>query len=277
MTTATIQNMSVPDFSAYTSSHREREYALLDVREPEEYDQEHIPGAMNLPLSELEERLEDVPRGRELVVYCRSGRRSLAGASLINETAEPAIPAIFNLDGGITAWEGKSLPDLPRVSLFSESDDFITALRRAANMEKGAYAFYSAIIERHPQSPLAPTVENLQEMERRHARSIHEMMTRHGKVPPFDDFFAGLPGDIVEGGMQLQDLLDSDQWSGPQGCLALAEIALDIEYRAFDLYKTLASRAQDPEQEQALLFLSEQEKTHIRLLAKGLPDCLGSS
>jgi rhodanese-related sulfurtransferase/rubrerythrin len=274
MTSETIRNMSASEFQAYTSSHREREYALLDVREPEEYEQEHIPGALNLPLSELEERLEDIPGDRELVVYCRSGRRSLAGASLINETSGLSTPAIFNLDGGITAWEGKDLPDLPRISLFSESDDFMTALGRAANMEKGAYAFYSAISSRMPQSPLAPTVENLQEMERRHARSIHEMMTRHGRVPPFDDFFAGLSGDVVEGGMRLEDLLDSDQWTGPQGCMALAEIALDIEYRAFDLYKTLASRTKDPEQEQALLFLAEQEKTHIRLLAKGLPACV---
>jgi rhodanese-related sulfurtransferase/rubrerythrin len=274
MTSATIQNMSASDFAAYTSSHREREYALLDVREPEEYEQEHIPGALNLPLSELEQRLEDIPSDRELVVYCRSGRRSLAGASLINESPGFSIPAIFNLDGGITAWEGKDLSDLPRINLFSESDDFLTALRRAANMEKGAYAFYSAINSRIPQSPLAPTVESLQEMERRHARSIHEMMTRHGRVPPFDDFFASLSGDVVEGGMQLEDLLHSDQWTGPQGCMALAEIALDIEYRAFDLYKTLASRAKDPEQEQALLFLAEQEKTHIRLLAKGLRGCV---
>ena len=277
MTSTQIKAMYPEDLRDYMSSHRERQYTLLDVRETEEYAQEHIPGSLNLPLSELEQRLEDIPRDKDVVVYCRSGRRSMAGSALITEHPETRIPEIFNLEGGIVAWEGKTLPDFPKVTLFDDQDDFISVLHRAANMEKGAYAFYSAIINRQPQSPLASTVENLQEMERKHARAVHQMMTRQGDVGPFDEFFAGLSGNIVEGGMQLEDLLASDRWTDLGGCMALAEIALDIEYRAFDLYKSLASRAEDPEQKQALLFLSEQEKTHIRLLVKGLPDCVQGS
>jgi len=274
MTSIQIKTMYPEDLRDFMSTHRERQYTLLDVRETEEYAQEHIPGALNLPLSELEQRLEDIPRDKELVMYCRSGRRSMAGATLIADHPDARIPGIFNLNGGIAAWEGTLLPDFPKIALFDDRDDFMTVLSRAADMEKGAFAFYSAIINRWPESPLTPIVDNLQEMEHRHARAVHEMMSRHGSVPHFDKFFAHLPGDLVEGGMQLEDLFDSDHWEGLGGCMALAEIALDLEYRAFDLYKNLASRAENPEQEQALLFLSEQEKTHIRLLAKGLPGCV---
>lgn len=274
MKDSVITSIYPEDLRDYMSSHRERRYTLLDVRETEEYEQEHIPGALNLPLSELEDRLEDIPRDKDLVVYCRSGRRSMAGAALITEQAEQRVPSVYNLSGGITAWEGKILEDIPRISLFDDQDDFLTVLHRAADMEKGAYAFYSAITQRLPRSPLAPTVENLQEMEHKHARAVHAMMARHGDVAPFEEFFAGLSGQIVEGGMELEDLLDENRWVEIGGCMALAEIAMDIEYRAFDLYKHLASRSEDPEQEQALLFLSEQEKTHIRLLAKGLRGCV---
>lgn len=57
---------------------------LLDVRTPEEFRDEHVPGAVNVPLQELTARLGEVgPRDRTVVVYCRSGRRSAEAARLL--------------------------------------------------------------------------------------------------------------------------------------------------------------------------------------------------
>lgn len=44
---------------------------VIDVRPPEEFQAGHLPGAINLPLKELEERLQELPRGQEVVAYCR--------------------------------------------------------------------------------------------------------------------------------------------------------------------------------------------------------------
>jgi rhodanese-related sulfurtransferase len=44
---------------------------LLDVRSTEEYSLGHLPGALNIPTDELERRLSELPRGREVVAYCR--------------------------------------------------------------------------------------------------------------------------------------------------------------------------------------------------------------
>lgn len=49
---------------------------LVDVRTPQEYNERHIPGALNLPLQELEARTAELPKDRTLVLYCRSGNRS---------------------------------------------------------------------------------------------------------------------------------------------------------------------------------------------------------
>jgi phage shock protein E len=50
---------------------------LLDVRTPSEFAQGHLPGALNMPVQELENRLDELGvRSRPLVVYCRSGSRS---------------------------------------------------------------------------------------------------------------------------------------------------------------------------------------------------------
>jgi phage shock protein E len=57
---------------------------LLDVRTPEEFRDEHVPGAVNVPLQELAARLGEVgPRDRTVVVYCRSGRRSAEATRLL--------------------------------------------------------------------------------------------------------------------------------------------------------------------------------------------------
>ncbi len=49
---------------------------LLDVRTPEEFAADHIDGALNIPLAELESQLDRLDRERPIVVYCRSGNRS---------------------------------------------------------------------------------------------------------------------------------------------------------------------------------------------------------
>ncbi len=49
---------------------------LLDVRQPAELLVEHVPGVVNIPLSELRARLAELPRNREILVFCRSGHRA---------------------------------------------------------------------------------------------------------------------------------------------------------------------------------------------------------
>jgi adenylyltransferase/sulfurtransferase len=66
-------------------------------------------GAVLVPMDELEARLDDVPRDRPVVVYCRSGQRSLDAAQrLVEDGAE----RVYNLRGGILAWARDVDPDM---------------------------------------------------------------------------------------------------------------------------------------------------------------------
>lgn len=57
---------------------------LLDVRTREEFREQHIQGAMNLPVQELDARIAELgPTDRAIVVYCRSGKRSAAAAQVL--------------------------------------------------------------------------------------------------------------------------------------------------------------------------------------------------
>ncbi len=74
---------------------------LIDVRQPDEYREAHVPGAMLIPLDQVPDRLDEVRRhGAGLLVICRSGGRSMSAANFL---ATQGITAV-NVAGGTSAW-----------------------------------------------------------------------------------------------------------------------------------------------------------------------------
>jgi NADPH-dependent 2,4-dienoyl-CoA reductase/sulfur reductase-like enzyme/rhodanese-related sulfurtransferase len=73
---------------------------LLDVREPDEYAKGHLEGATNVPLSQLRRRVDEVPRDREVWVYCAAGQRAYFAQRLLRQRGVDAK----NLSGGYTTW-----------------------------------------------------------------------------------------------------------------------------------------------------------------------------
>lgn len=56
---------------------------LLDVRTPEEFAEGHLPGAVNIPVQVLDQRMDEVPKDRSVVIYCRSGGRSARATGML--------------------------------------------------------------------------------------------------------------------------------------------------------------------------------------------------
>jgi rhodanese-related sulfurtransferase len=76
-------------------------FFLLDVRTQEEYDEAHISGSTLIPVEVIGTRLDEIPKDREILVYCRSGRRSAdASQILIDNGFKP----VYNMKGGINEW-----------------------------------------------------------------------------------------------------------------------------------------------------------------------------
>ena len=72
---------------------------LIDVREPDEYAQAHVPGAMLVPLGTLPDHVEELPEGT-LYVICRSGARSYRAAEWLAAQGRTSV----NVAGGTLAW-----------------------------------------------------------------------------------------------------------------------------------------------------------------------------
>ena len=74
---------------------------LLDVREPDEWEAGHAPGAHHLPMMEVPARLAEIPTDQEVVVVCRSGGRS---GQVVSYLMGNGWDNVRNLDGGMQSW-----------------------------------------------------------------------------------------------------------------------------------------------------------------------------
>ncbi len=91
---------------------REREpFVLLDVREPYEYEIARIPGATLLPLGELSSRLSELDSTDEIIVHCKSGKRS---AQAVGALRDAGFGKVWNVTGGIEAWADRIDLSLPK-------------------------------------------------------------------------------------------------------------------------------------------------------------------
>ena len=86
--------------------------ALIDVREPHEFDIARIPSARLIPMGEVLDRRDELDKNREVVVMCRSGARS---AKIISKLKEAGYSGpLANLKGGILAWSDEVDPSVPK-------------------------------------------------------------------------------------------------------------------------------------------------------------------
>ena len=78
---------------------------IIDVRDPQEFQQGHIPGAILLPLDQLEDEIAYLIAAYDQIinVYCRSGRRSAIAAEILHDMG---YTAVYDL-GGIIDWPGE--------------------------------------------------------------------------------------------------------------------------------------------------------------------------
>lgn len=77
---------------------------VIDVREVHEYNRGHIKGAVNFPLSQLQQYIDDIPKDRTVLLYCQSGMRSKQAAKLF---VRKGYSNVAELRGGIITWKGQ--------------------------------------------------------------------------------------------------------------------------------------------------------------------------
>ena len=100
---------SLPDEISVAEAYQKYQSGsfFLDVRSQEEWKAYHIPGSTLIPLGELESRLDEVPRGQEIVVVCGSGIRSQTGRDILRKAG---IQPTYCMTGGLKEWQAAGYP-----------------------------------------------------------------------------------------------------------------------------------------------------------------------
>ena len=105
---------AIPTMSAHELKQKmdaREPFELIDVREGFEYEIARIDGARLIPLGEIAERADELPRDRPIVVHCHSGRRSAEAVRLLQQRG---FGNIYNLEGGIDGWSDQIDPGVPK-------------------------------------------------------------------------------------------------------------------------------------------------------------------
>jgi rhodanese-related sulfurtransferase len=102
------QGLQPVDREQLLAKVRDGAVTVLDVRPPEEFQAGHLPGALSIPLKELERRLSELPRDREIVAYCRGPYCVLAVEAV--EMLRARGFAAFRLEDGVPDWQARGFP-----------------------------------------------------------------------------------------------------------------------------------------------------------------------
>ena len=93
--------------AAWDLIQNEPEMVILDVRTPSEYEDAHIEGAINIPVEEIVDRLNELSANDVILVYCRTGNRSGTAVGIMEKNG---YSKIYHMHEGISTWISEGLP-----------------------------------------------------------------------------------------------------------------------------------------------------------------------
>lgn len=117
-------------------------------------------------------------------------------------------------------------------------------------------------------------MEQLSRAEIAHAKTIYGFWEKASSTPmTFDQLYESLEGEILEGGESLATVLASLEHIDENPCLRILELAIHMEYTAFDLYKSMAEQEKDQTIRDIFLTIAQAEKRHMQMLVSALDQC----
>jgi len=260
-----LKNIDVDSVRAIIEKETGDRYQLLDVRQPKEYADGHLPGAILIPLKELPNRLNELNSEKPTIVYCASGGRSRAAAHFLSGKN---FASVLNMQGGIKAWNGRKAMGPEEIGLifFEEEGDFKDGLTLAYAMENGLQQFYLRLLEISADAAQKKLIQRLAGFEDLHKKNLLDAYReQYGEEMVLPD---NLPL-IMEGGRRVDDylkrasvLLNSSK--------DLLHLAMGLEVQAYDLYSRMAQKSNRPETKKLFAKIADEEKQHLAYMTEEL-------
>lgn len=250
----------------YMAEHHEGDYTLLDVRQPGEYEADHIPGAKLIPLPDLKDEMTQLDPNRPTIVYCAIGGRSRAAAQFLSGAG---FKNVYNLTGGIKAWNGATAKGPVELNLELVRGDETPSemIRLAYGMEMSLETFYATLKSRTTDPELSNFYSKMEGIEQGHKKRLFEhQMEIDPQDRDLETFEADVQSETMEGGFDVVSFLEKNEphLNAIPDALSLA---LMLESQALDLYLRFSNKLSDPLSKGVLYKIADEEKSHLSLVA----------
>ncbi|MDY6842600.1 MAG: rhodanese-like domain-containing protein [Thermodesulfobacteriota bacterium] len=258
----TVNTISPKEVWDIICGDRNGEYVIVDVRTPSEYEEGHLPGAVLIPLNELDRRYTELEREKQIIIYCRSGRRSFGGAILL---CNQGIRKIYNMKEGVLGWPYEKVK-----GSFTESEELFKDIREikellifAIQMERSTQIFYYQAAQNVEEKEVVEMLNKLYHVEQEHMENLNARLREvWPEAPPLEKIWGS---EYIEGAISFSQALVTMEDKPPHERIDILEIALENECKAFDLYKRMGARVGEPLKD-FFIELAEQEREHIDVL-----------
>jgi rhodanese-related sulfurtransferase/rubrerythrin len=264
------------DAEEFMSQHAEGTYTLLDVRQPPEYEEGHLPGARLVPLPGLVDSLEGLEAEKPIIVYCAVGGRSrMAAQLLVNQN----FKKVFYLEGGMEGWEGPAAAGPREFHLqFVRGDETPQEIIELSyGMEMGLKTFHETVRSKATDPELVELLGHLIRAEESHMRRLLEVSSRWEMDPKeVKEFQENLESVVMEGGVDIEEFLAKND-SFLQTVTGVIDVAMMVETQALDLYLRMALESSNVATKEVLFHIADEEKGHLRALGRALEQHLEKS
>ena len=268
-----VQSMNPDEARAYLSDKTLQEVTILDVRQPGEYEEGHIPGATLVPLAVLTDSLDQIDPFKPVLVYCAIGGRSRIAAQTL---AGKGYEQVINMSGGFKAWNGQAAfgAEEAGVDIFAELDSAEMILATAYSLEEGLRDFYLRMLDRVSDEKVKSVFRLLADIEIKHKDRLFAEYTRITGKDDRGDFECRFVTPLMEGGMTTEEYMArfKPDFESPVDVISLA---MSIEAQALDLYIRSAAWTQSDDNRAILEQIASEEKTHLERLGQLMDELVG--
>jgi rhodanese-related sulfurtransferase/rubrerythrin len=262
-----VKSITPDEVRAIIKEKRTDEYCLIDVRQPVEYEQGHVPGAILIPLAELQFNLSKVKSDRMTVVYCRSGNRSRSGVGILNGAG---IEDVYNMEGGMNAYYGLVAAGPPEAGVFCFPENMSPEelISMAWYIEDGSLTFLDSIKEKARNQEVEHVLTDLTAHKIDHKKSLFKLYQNISGETAGKDFPTNVlhnpPQNVMAGCVSVPEAVN---WSKDKGLPEILELMIALEANTFDLYLKLGRQVESERARSIFMKLSEEESRHLGKLA----------
>ena len=256
-------NISATDAKEYLKTHPQSSFQLVDVRQPKEYQEQHIPGAVLIPLNELGKRAGELRADLPTIVYCRSGVRSKAAFQILNDDD---FSEVYNLSGGILQYNGATAFGGEDFGLdFFIQGTYDSGYEIAYHLEKGLRQFYLLLADKAESVQISSLLQKMAKMEDGHMEILLARSKGAGIVINTSVKVSG----VIEGGLSLHELQAAfgDNLKTQE---AVIQLAMMFEAQAWDLYSRLAKKSEEKTEQEFYSKMAAEEQKHLDKLTAEL-------